>query len=79
MTTRSAKAMLSRMKLTYEAVGVFITNDGQGLIMIDDLVQLNEKYVEGLCRVLQRHGGTTGVVSNPGVAVSEMAEATYKE
>ena len=79
MTTRSAKAMLSRMKLTYEAVGVFITNDGQGLITIDDLVQLNEKYVEGLCRVLLRHGGTTGVVSNPWVAVSEIAEANYKE
>ena len=31
--------------------------------------------MEGLCEVLRSPGGTTGVVSNPVVAVSEMVEA----
>ena len=54
MTKRSAKVMLSRMKLTYETIGVVVTNDGQGLVTIDYFTQLNEKYVEGLCWVMQR-------------------------
>ena len=36
---------------------------------------MNDKSVEGLCEVLRSPGGTTGVVSNPEVAVSEMVEA----
>ena len=36
MDTRNAKKMLTRMKLTYEAVGAVVSNDGQGLITIDD-------------------------------------------
>ena len=36
MTIRSAKAMLSQMKLTDKSVGVVVANDGQGIIMIDD-------------------------------------------
>ena len=52
MTTRSDKAMLSQMNLTDESVGVIVSNDGQGLIMVDDFAQLNEKSLEGLCRVL---------------------------
>ena len=63
------------MKLTDEAVGVVVDNYGQGLITIDDFSQMNDKSVEGLCRVLQRPVGTTWGVSNNGVAVSSMAEA----
>ena len=37
--------MLSQMKLTDESFGVFVANDGQGLILVDDFFQLNEKYV----------------------------------
>ena len=70
--------MLSRMKLTYEAVGVIFANDGQGLITIDDFTQLNKKSVEGICRVLRRPGGTTGGVSNPEVSVSAMDEANLQ-
>ena len=70
--------MLSRMNLIDEAVGVFVDNNGQGIIMIDDFAQLNEKYVEGLFRVLRSPGGTTGGVPNTGVAVSEMAEANLQ-
>ena len=39
---------------------------------------MNEKSVEGLCRVLRRPGGTIGGLSNTGVAVSEMAEANLQ-
>ena len=58
------------MNLKYEAIGVVVANDVQGIIKIDVFFQLNEKSVEGLCRVIRRYGGTTWVVSNPWVAVS---------
>ena len=45
MATKSVKAILYQMKLTDEDVGVVVANDGQGIIMIDDFYQLNEKYV----------------------------------
>ena len=63
------------MNIIDEAVGVVFDNDGQGIITIDDFYQSNEKYVEVLCQVLHRNGGTTGGNSNTGVVVSEMAEA----
>ena len=44
--------MLSRINLIDEAVGIIVTNDGQGIITIDYFAQLNEKSVEGLSRVL---------------------------
>ena len=78
MDTRAEKAMLSRMNLTDEAVGVVVANDGQGIITIDDLAQLNEKSVEGLYRVLLRPGGTTGGVSSTIIAVSAIAEANLQ-
>ena len=78
MTTRSVKVMISRMKLIDEVVGVVFANDGWGLITIDDFAQLNNKSVEGLCRILRRPGGTTGGVSNTGVAVSSMAESNLQ-
>ena len=52
MATRSANTMSSIMKLTDEAVGVVVTNNGKEIITIDDFAQLNEKSVESLCRVL---------------------------
>ena len=64
MTTRSAKAVLSRLNLKFEAVFVAVASDGLYLIMIDDLYQLNEKYVEVICKVLLRPGETTGGGSN---------------
>ena len=78
MTTRSARAMLYRKKLTDEAIGVIIANDYQGIIKIDNFAQLNEKYVEGLCWFPQIPTGIAGGVSNPGVAVSEMAEVNLQ-
>ena len=70
--------MLSRMKLKYEAVGIIFANNGQGIITIDDFAQLNDKYVGGLCQVLQMPGGTTRRVSNTGVVVSAMGEANLQ-
>ena len=78
MSTRGAKGVLSRMKMTDKVVAVVVAKYGQGLITIDDFAQFNEKSVEGLCRVLRGPGGTTGGVSNPGVAVSAMAEANLQ-
>ena len=78
MSTRGENAILSTMKLTDEDDSVVVSIDGQGVFTIDDIDQLNEKSVEGLCRVLRRLGGTTGIVSNPGVAVSAMADANLQ-
>ena len=78
MATRIAKAMLAYMNLTDEAVGIVVTNDGQGLITIDDFSELNEKSMEGLFRVLRSPEGNTWGVSNPGVAVSEMSGANLQ-
>ena len=75
MAAKGAKVILSRMNLTDEAVGVVVAKYGQGIITIDDFVQLNEKSVEGLCQVLRRSRGTTGGVSNPGFSVPVMAES----
>ena len=66
------------MRLPDEAVAVVAANDGQGLITIDDFAQLNDKSVESICWVLRRPGGTSGGVYNPGVAVSDMAEANLQ-
>ena len=44
--------MLSRINMTDEAVGVVVANNVQGLITVDDFVQLNEKSLVGLLRVL---------------------------
>ena len=78
MATRSTKEILYWMKLTDKYVGVVVANDGQGLIKIGDFSQLNNKSVKGLCQVLQRTGGNTGVVYNPWFEVSEMAEANLQ-
>ena len=78
MTTRSVKAMLSRTNQIDEALGAIASKNDQGQIKIDDFSQLNEKSVEGHFQVLQRPGGTAGVVSNPGVEVSAMDEANLQ-
>ena len=52
MATSGEKAVLYIMNLTDEAVGVVVSNDGQGLITIEYFAQLNEKSVAGICRVL---------------------------
>ena len=64
--------MLYIMKLTDEAVDVVVVNYGQRLTIIDGFSQLNNKSVEGLCRLLRRPGGTTGGgVQSWGCSVSD--------
>ena len=52
MNNRSAKGVLSRSKLMDEAIGVVVANYGKGIITMNYFDQLNEKYVEGLFRVI---------------------------
>ena len=78
MDNRGAREILLRMKITDEAGGVVVAKNVQGLIIIDYFFQLNEISVEGFSRVLQRPGGTTGGLSNTGVAVSAMDEANLQ-
>ena len=78
MVTNYIKTMLVQMKLTDEAYSVVVANDGQGIISMDYFPQLNEKYVEGLCWVIFRPGGTTWGAANTGVAVSEISEANLQ-
>ena len=78
MATRGAKVIMSRMKLTDKSVAGVVPKYGQGIITIDHFYQLNEKSVEGICRLLRRLRGTIGGVSNTGVSVSEMAEANVQ-
>ena len=78
MATINEKTMLDRTNLTHEAFGAVVSNDVWGLIKIDSFEQFNEKYVEGLCRVLQMPVGTAGGVSNTGVLVLAMAEDNQK-
>ena len=78
MVNRYSNTMISRLKPTGQADGVVVANDGQGLITIDDSSQLNDKYVEGLCRDLPTPGGNTRGVLNYGVVVSEMTKANQQ-
>ena len=54
------KTMPDQMRLTDKSVNVLVANDGQGLILIGDFPQLNDKSMYGLFWVLQMTGGTTG-------------------
>ena len=49
MATRGEKKILSRMKLIDQAVAVVVTNNGQGILTIDDFAHLNDKSLEGIC------------------------------
>ena len=57
------------MNLIDEAVGDIVSNYSQDIISIDGFAQFNDKYVEGLCWVLQSPRGNIGREYNPGVAV----------
>ena len=78
MTTRGSREILSIINIKDEGDGVVVAKNCQGLITIGDFPQLNEKSVEGFCRVLLRPGGTTRGVYNPVVAVSAMADTNLE-
>ena len=79
MATRNANTVLAWIKLTDEAVGAIVSNDGQGLIMIDGFSQFHEKSAEGLCQVLRRPGVTAGGCPIPGLWYQKWLNLTFKE
>ena len=79
MATRNANTVLAWIKLTDEAVGAIVSNDGQGLIMIDGFSQFHEKSAEGLCQVLQRPGVTAGRCPISGLWYQKWLNLTFKE
>jgi hypothetical protein len=75
----SACNMLQRMGLSVEAATKVVNVNGQNLSILDDFLQLEDKDIESLCRVIRRPGGVnTAGNQNQGMQVSAMAEANLK-
>ena len=75
----AVRNMLQRMSLSIEAATQVTAIDGQNLSDVNDLLQLEDKDIETLCRVIRRPGGTNAAGNaNPGISVSAMAEANLK-
>ena len=71
--------MLQRMSLSIEAATQVTAIDGQNLSDVNNLLQLEDKDIETLCRVIRRPGGINAAGNaNPGISVSAMAEANLK-
>ena len=67
MATRIVKAVLSRMKMIDEAADIVVTNDGQGLITIDEFSLLEWEICRGYLPVyMKTWRDCMGGVSNPG-------------
>jgi len=75
----SVRNMLQRMGLSVEASTEVVNVNGQNLSVLDDFLQLEDKDVETLCRVIRRPGGVNAAGNqNQGMQVSAMAEANLK-
>ena len=75
----AVRNMLQRMSLSIEAATQVTAIDGQNLSDVNDLLQLEDKDIETLCRVIRRPGGTNAAGNaNPGISVLAMAEANLK-
>ena len=75
----SVRNMLQRMGLSVEAATEVVNVNGQNLSVLDDFLQLEDKDVETLCRVIRRPGGVNAAGNqNQGMQVSAMAEANLK-
>jgi hypothetical protein len=75
----SVRNMLQRMGLSVEASDEVVNVNGQNLSVLDDFLQLEDKDVETLCRVIRRPGGVNAAGNqNQGMQVSAMAEAILK-
>ena len=72
--------MLQRMGLSVEAATEVCNVNGQNLSTVDNFLQLGDKDIETLCRVIRRPGGVNLVgTSNQGMQVSAMAETNLKQ
>ena len=75
----SVRNMLQRMGLSMEAATEVVNVNGQNLSVLEDFLQLEDKDVEILCRVIRRPGGVNAAGNqNQGMQVSAMAEANLK-
>ena len=75
----SVHNMLQRMDLSLEAATEVVNVNGQNLSVLEDFLQLKDKDVETLCRVIRRLGGVnTAGNPNQGMQVSAIAEANLK-
>ena len=71
--------MLQRMGLSLEAATEVTNVEWQNLSILEDFLQLKDKDVETLCRVIRRPGGVNAAGNqNQGLQVSAMAEANLK-
>jgi hypothetical protein len=67
------------MGLGLEAATEVVNVNGQNLSLLEDFLQLEDKDVETLCRVIRRPGGANAAGNqNQGIQVSAMAEANLK-
>jgi hypothetical protein len=71
--------MLQRMGLSLEAATEVCNVNGQNLSAVDDFLQLGDKDIETLCRVIRRPGGVNLAGNqNQGMQISAMAETNLK-
>jgi len=75
----SVRNMLQRMGLSVEAATKVVNVNGQNLSVLNDFLQLEDKDVETLCRVIRLPGGVNGARNqNQGMQVLAMAEVNLK-
>jgi hypothetical protein len=75
----SVRSMLQRMGLSLEAATKVVNVNGQNLSVLEDFLQLEDKDVETLFRVIRWPGGVNAAGNqNQGMQVSAMAEANLK-
>ena len=75
----NVRNMLQRMGLSVEAATEVCNVNGQNLSAVDDFLQLGDKDIETLCRVIRRPGGVNlAGYQNQGMQVSAMAETNLK-
>jgi hypothetical protein len=67
--------MLQRLGLSDEAATKVCNVNGQNLSAVDNFLQLGDKDIETICRVIRRPGGVNLAGNqNQGMQVSAMAE-----
>jgi hypothetical protein len=75
----AVRNMLQRISLSLEAATEVTAVNGQNLSGVNDFLQLEDKDIETMCRVIRRSGGVNAAGNtNPGISVSAMAEVNLK-
>ncbi len=75
----SVRNMLQRMGLSLETATKVVNVNGQNLSVLEDFLQLEDKDIETLCRVIRQPGGVNAAGNqNQGMQVLAMAESNLK-